>query len=260
MTSLREPQKDSQQRSPGRKLPPSPARRSPRQSAIIGWQWLTARFHWLARHWQSLGNRQKCLEGSAVLVVLALVTTYVVSNFGGSPTGNPAGVPTGSTKPVIKNFSPAHRSSSSDTPEAAVAAIRLPRELANVLKKWNPGRGGAALAAVSSDLGSATQAAGAKRYVLMRPACSSLATAAKEAQAAPPIPDTSMQRLYVKALTTLGSAATVCLSGIDEHAYGDDGVETHENPALLSQAVSEFTLGARELYSATLKIEVAERA
>lgn len=258
MTSLHEQQKDSQQRASQHRLP-SPARRYLRQPLVIGWLWLTGCFRRLARHWQSLGHRRKSLEAGAVLAVFALVATYVVINLSGSSGSDSASVSAGSGKSVIKDFSPAHRSSSSDTPEAALAAMRLPHGLAIMLRKWDTGRGGAALAAVSSNLGSATQAAGNKRYVLMRPACASLAAAVTEAKAAPPIPDASMQWMYVKALTTLGSAATICLNGIAEHAYGDDGVETHENPRFLSESVSGFTVGGRQLYSATLKIAVAER-
>ena len=248
MTSLREPQRDSQQRVTHR-APAPPQHR---------WPWLTGRLQSLKHGWQSLNRRQQWLAICVAAVLAVSVTVYVIaSNGNGSPAGVSASTSLGPPKPLIKQFTPAHRSSSSDTPEAAVAAMKLPPALATALREWNAGRGGAALAGISLDMNNAIQAAGDKLYVQMRPACASLATALSAAKASPPIPDASLQAIYVKALVTLGSAAAVCLNGIDEHAYGDDGVETHENPALVSQSVTGFAAGARDLYPVTLKIEVA---
>jgi hypothetical protein len=246
MTSLREPPRDSRPRTSHRRL----------VSGQHRWQWLTGHLR-LAGRWRALDRRRRLLAICATVVLAVSVTIYLASSDNGSPTSDTGSSSVGSAKPVIKQFTPAHRSSSSDTPEAAVAAMRLPPALAAVLREWNAGRGGAALTEVSVDLNDAIQAAGSKRFVQMRPACSSLAAAISTAKAAPPIPDASLQKGYVEALVTLRSAAAVCLDGIDEHAYGDDGVETHENPALVGQSVTELTTGATDLYPVTLKIKVA---
>jgi hypothetical protein len=247
MTSLREPPRHSQ---------PRATRRAP-AAARYRWQWLTDRLRWLVHRWQSLNRRQQLLAVCATVALTVSVGIYLASNNNGTSPGDAASSSAGSAKPIIKQFTPAHRSSSSDTPEAAIAAMRLPPGLAVSLREWNAGRGGAALVQVSADLNSAIQSAGNKRFVLMRPACSSLATAVTAAKAAPPIPGVSLQRSYIKALGTARSAATICLDAISEHAYGDDGVETHESPALVSQSVTELTAGAQELYPVTLEIEVA---
>lgn len=247
MTSLREPPRHSQPRATRRA--PAAARRGP--------QWLTGRLQWLARRWQTLDRRQQWLAACAAVALAVSVTIYLASNTNASPASTAMGTSVGSTRPIIKQFTPAHRSSSSDTPEAAIAAMRLRPALAAALRKWNAGRGGTVLAEVSADMSGAIQAAGNKLYVQMRPACSSLAAAVTAAKTAPPIPDASLQELYVTALATVQSGAAVCLNGIDEHAYGDDGVETHENPALVSQSVTELTAGAKDLYPVTLKVAVA---
>jgi hypothetical protein len=247
MTSLREPQGDSKPRATHR------ARASRNR-----WQWLASCWQLLKGRWQLLNRRQQWLAACAVAALVTSVAVYIAISNNGSLISGSASISLGSAKPIIKQFTPAHRSSSSDTPEAAVAAMRLSPTLAAVLREWNAGRGGATLTEVSLDTNNAIQAAGEKLFVQMRPACSSLAGAVTRAKATPPIPDASLQALYVKALGTLTSAAAVCLNGIDEHAYGDDGVQTHESPTLVSQSVTGLTAGAKDLYPITLKITVAK--
>jgi len=137
--------------------------------------------------------------------------------------------------------------------------MRVPRTLAATLRNWDAGRRGAALAAVSADVGNASQAAGLKLYAPMRLACVSLGTAVTDAKAEPPIPDAGMQQLYARALATLASAAADCRAGISAHPYGDEDIQTHENSAALGRSASELAAGTRELYLATVKISAVTR-
>jgi hypothetical protein len=140
------------------------------------------------------------------------------------------------------------------TPEAVVASMHVPRQLADALKSWDAGRGGSALASVSIELGNATQAAGYKLFAPMRLACLSLGTAVKDAKADPPIPNAAMQKLYASALGALATAAADCRAGISVQPYGDEDIETHEDPTVLHRSVSEFVTGAKDLYRATVEI------
>lgn len=120
---------------------------------------------------------------------------------------------------------------------------------------WAAGSGGAALAAVSTQVGTVTQAAGVRQYVEMKMACANLASGVTTAQAGPPIPDATMQALYVKALTQLAEGAADCRAAISERSDGDEYVEAYENSTMLHQAMSAFVLGAKDLFQATAEIE-----
>jgi hypothetical protein len=192
----------------------------------------------------------------AAVTIVALATLYVTGNGHAVPgTGAPSALAS-PTPPVTNHVAPPHRSSSSNTPEAALAAVRLPRHLATALTKWNAGPGGSAFADVSNDLGSAMQDAGIRLYDPMRLACVSLAAAVAAAKAAPPIPDASMQGSYDRALVLLATGAADCKAGISVYPYGDEDVKTYENPALLHLSVSAFAAGARDFYQATVDIHV----
>jgi hypothetical protein len=210
------------------------------------------------RHWQWL----------TVLAVLLLVAVTVIF-FSGSSKDPSAGT---SLRATAKSSSAAAaRADAADihaavrsralalTPEKAVASMHVPRKLAAALKSWDAGRGGAALATVSIELGDATQAAGLRLFAPMRLACVSVGTAVKDAKAAPPIPNASMQTPYARALGTLATAVADCRAGISAHPYGDEDIETHENLTVLHRSVSEFAAGAKELYLATVKVKVLSR-
>jgi hypothetical protein len=135
-------------------------------------------------------------------------------------------------------------------PAAVTSLSHLPPKLADSLVRWDSGRGGTALAAVTGDLGAATQSAAFKNYSPMKTACTNLAPAVASAKAGPPIPDAAMQRRYSAALASLASAAADCEAAISVHSYGE-GAQTRENPAVLHRSLSELATGARQLYLAT---------
>lgn len=214
------------------------------------WRWLLLRRRWT---W---------VAGCAAVALAVGGTIYISSSHDRSAVadaaGTPAGVSASPTPPVANHGAKAHRSSSSKTPEAAVAAMHVSPGLAIALKKWDAGPGGSALGNVSDDLGSALQDAGIRLYDPMRLACLSLANAVTKAKDAPPVPDPSMQRLYALALTKLASATANCQAAISVYPYGDEDVKTYENPALLHKSVSELAAGVKNLYRATVNLSVVE--
>ena len=221
------------------------------------WRWLTAHLQMLGRRWKALRRGHQLLVVSAAATLVVLGAVLIAINGGGSaagPTSGGTSRPLGTADPAIKNFTPAHRSSSSNTPEAAAAALRVPHALATVLAKWDAGPGGAALAQVSGDLGDAIQASGVRQFGPMKQACASLAAAVATAQTARPIPNANIQRSYDQALAQLARAAAKCGAGISLYPTEDQGLQARENPSILHRAESELTAGAEDLDQATADI------
>jgi len=136
----------------------------------------------------------------------------------------------------------------------AKTSLQWPAALQNQIVTWKAGSGGAALTAVTSQLGNATQAGAVKLYPTMRLACTSLSSAIRTAQAAPPIPDGAMQRMYATSLAVLSTAAADCHSAISEHPEGDEEMAAQVNATLMNRAMDEFTAGSKQLYTATAEI------
>ena len=193
---------------------------------------------WRNRRWAVL---------SAAIVSVSVAAVYLTTAGKSLPESS-------GTRPAAG--SPAARARSTATARpAASASAHLPARVAVSLTKWNGGHGGVALAAVSGQLASAAQAGGLRFFAPMRQACVRLASAVTAAQAEPAIPDTTMQRQYMAALATLAKAVTYCEAAISVSPYGDEGVETHVNTAILDQARSAFAAGAGALYQATAQIK-----
>ena len=209
------------------------------------WEWLAHRGSW------------RWLAPCAAVALAVVVTVYIAGSHDNPRSRGAASASASPAESVRNHAVVAHRSSSSRTPEAAVAAMHMPRNLATALTRWDAGFGGSALAKVSNDLGNATQDAGIQLYSPMRLACSSLAAAVTAAKDGPPIPDTAMQKSYGLALNRLSAGATDCRAAISVYPYGDEDVKTYENPTLLHQSVSELAAGAKDLYQATVNINAA---
>jgi hypothetical protein len=135
----------------------------------------------------------------------------------------------------------------------AKTALRWPPRLKHKIERWAKGRGGAALAAVTAQLGDSMQAANLKLYVQMRQSCVTLAANVAAARAAPPIPAAAMQRLYARTLTGIGHTAADCRGSITVRP-GDETTETHLNHPLLRRARAEFAAMSARLYRATAEI------
>jgi hypothetical protein len=141
----------------------------------------------------------------------------------------------------------------------AKTALQWPTALTSQIRRWTAGSGGAALSAVTTQLGKATQAGGLKLYAQMRVTCTNLRSNAETARRAPPIPDGVMQRLYASTLVKLSSAAADCRSAVSIHQVGDEDQEIHVNNALLNQSLAELAAGSRQLYTATAEIRTLRR-
>jgi hypothetical protein len=139
------------------------------------------------------------------------------------------------------------------------SVLTWPPRLSRQILRWEAGPGGASLARVEAQLGTAMQTAGLKLYVTMKNACGALASNTRTAQAGPPIPDRAIQRSYGQALAGLYSAASDCQAAISIHATGDETTETRLDSALLSRARAEFALMSSHLYRATAQISSLHR-
>jgi hypothetical protein len=192
----------------------------------------------------------------AVILIAGLAGAFIP----GSPSGLP-GVPGGRPVKSADALPPSADSPVPPTKPGAAgnpgvsASPRLPPAVAASLVRWNAGRGGAALAAVSGQLGDATQSAGLKLFAAMRRACSKLAAAVSAARAGPPIPDAAMQQRYLTSLASLAMGAGYCQAGITARPYGDEAVQTRENGTALGRSMVAFAAGAGELYQATETIK-----
>ena len=120
---------------------------------------------------------------------------------------------------------------------------------------WNAGQGGATLAAIQTNLGTALMAHSVAQFAQMRQECRSLALDVKAASTQPPIPDAATQYLYKKAQASLAAGAAKCQAGIK----GKGGTSIHANRKLLNAAMSELSVGNQELSSATQKIKAPRR-
>jgi hypothetical protein len=256
MAKQRTPQRAGPSRVNHRALVPSRHRWQWRKGND-GWRWLTAHLQPLGSRWKALRRGRQLLIAGAVAALVVFGGVLIAINGNGSAAGPISGGtsrPLANADPAVKNFTPAHRSSSSNTPEAAAAALQVPHALATVLAKWDAGPGGAALAQVSADLGGALQASGVKQFGPMKQACASLAAAVARAQTGRPIPNANIQKSYGQALTQLARAAAKCGAGISLYPTEDQGLQARENPTILHRAESELTAGAEDLDQATADI------
>jgi hypothetical protein len=193
--------------------------------------------------------------GVAVIVVTAL---FVVGRGGGIAGGSALAGQKTSAAPS-GHLASNSKLASSSTPEVAATTVHLPPKLRAALQDWNRGTGGRALAAVSTDLGTALQAGGVRQYVAMRAACTSLIAAVQAARTGPPIPNGAVQQRYTIALTHVAGAAADCHAAISEHVDGDETVATHEDPALFHSAETRFGVAVKDLYSVTAELAIAGR-
>ena len=215
------------------------------------------------------GSRQALLVTLAVCLLVAVVgvAVAILSPGGGGQAGSVAGPVSGlvaggtpSPQPSTGKKSTPGRKITAAPPVVAGAglaktALEWPPRLKHQIEAWRAGPGGAALSAVTEQMGHAMQAAAVKLYPSMRLTCVKLASDIRTAQAAPPIPDAAMQQLYARALTGLSSAAADCRQAISAHASGDETLDIHLNKAQMSRARAGFTTASRRIYNATASIQ-----
>ncbi len=197
---------------------------------------------------------------TALTMASVLVAFFVVGCTSPGGTGSSApgsSVTPASSTPGAGQASPVTASPSATRSGSGVLAV--PKNLATSVKEWDKGRGGAALQAVSGQVGTALQATGLGQYTTARKACVSLATGVTAAQAGPPIPDLAMQHLYQKALTEIGQGATGCRTAIARHPNGSAYFKVQHDVAKLRQSTLVLSAGANDLYRATGEIKALER-
>jgi hypothetical protein len=195
-----------------------------------------------------------------VLLVVALVgislAVYFVSS--GSPKGQSA-ANLGTAKPGTgkgdTGATPGPMPGAPTVPVSPAASVAEPRPLKPSnpaqVKSWNAGKAGAALVQVTEDSGNVLMAYGSGEYSETLQACAALAGAVRKAEALPPIPDTAMQKLYVKSLDDFTSGTTECEAAITQHPEGVEDVVTDVNHTEINQALSRFSVGVKDLYIAT---------
>ena len=198
-----------------------------------------------------LGRRQSLVLGLCAVVA---ATGIVVAWLSGSGSALSGGTQSRSVQSAPVNPGGGSVSSSVAVgPVASPATSYVQRKVAAALAKWNKGRGGAALAAVSNQLGDATQSAGFRLFAEMKQACSELAVAVTAARMGPSIPDAAMQRRYLGALSKLRQAARSCIAAISTHNSEEPTMAQVDN-RVLSKALEEFRSGTKELYRATRQV------
>jgi hypothetical protein len=210
---------------------------------------------WPSRH------RAIWVTAYAVVALLGLSTLAyftVIGTPGPATSGSPAAVSApASHVPTATPGSPGNGGQAGNGAQAGTEPMTTKNRAGAAA--WNAGHGGAALAAVSGQLGTTLMTHAARQFLLMRQACATLAADVRSAQQSPPIPDTAMETAYKRALAGLGKAAAECRAAISSHQEGVEDVEVHENTALLDEATSGLSTGAKDLYLATETIKTMKR-
>ena len=209
------------------------------------------------------GSNWKLLSASAVLLCAIAAGTSLAAF--GSPAGQrpaqdqAAALQTAQPTPPVASSSVTPGSANVTSNGIAKTAMQWPTALGNQVRQWTAGPGGAALSAVTAQVGKASQAGGLKSYAQMKAACADLGSSVKTAQGAPPIPYDAMQRLYASALTGLAVAVADCRTAISVRSGDDENLIVHVNSALLNRSATELAAGTKELYTATAEIRTLRR-
>jgi hypothetical protein len=222
-----------------------------------------------ARIPRATGNGSRWVRMAAAAVGLCAIVIGVSLAAFSAPsgqTGRVAGASNGgstaataqSTQPTIPVASGTTRPNVTND-GIAKTALRYPPALKDQMLRWAAGRGGVAWSAVTAQLGDVTQTAGTRLYSELRLECASLASSARAALDAPPIPDEAMQRMYVKVLAALPVTASDCRNAISVRQDGDEDQRIDVNTVLLNRSVVQFATESRELYTATAEIRTLRR-
>jgi hypothetical protein len=156
------------------------------------------------------------------------------------------GAPSPSQQPTLLDTPvPTGQPTSTPTPTA------LQPTNAPVVKTWNSGHGGRALAALTQQAGEVVIANATQQYADMLLDCEALSTAVDGAQQATPIPDTRMQLDYSLALTAFKLATGDCIAGIQVIPNGVEDTVTNVNQVDLAAAITELHTGTALLYVGT---------
>jgi hypothetical protein len=210
--------------------------------------------------WPWIAVSVMVLAGVTASIVYLTTTGNSQPDAFGTGTTASAG-PTGLNSAAPATSVPAQAGTATPGPKSAAAlglaagALNLPEKSKAQAAKWDRGRGGAALAVVSEQVGAVTQAGSLRQYATMKASCSALAADVRTAQSAPPIPQAAMQALYAKALTNIAAGAQDCVKAITVRPDGEEQVRTNQDQAMLRQSAAELQAGAKNLFRATTEIK-----
>jgi hypothetical protein len=118
-------------------------------------------------------------------------------------------------------------------------------------RTWRSGKGGKALAAVTTLADNTLLAQQTDQYAIMLLDCESLKPAVRQAIRATLIPDRAMQGKYATALLSLKLAAAGCLAGIQQVPDGVEDTVTHVNQTVMAVVATELSSGVSDLFTAT---------
>lgn len=212
--------------------------------------------------------RRRMLLAAAAVGLCAIVTGVSLAAFSspGGQTGHTVGASSSGSQTAATQAPQALAPVASGTTgrnvtSAGIAktALQYPPALKGQVLHWVAGRGGVAWWTVTTQLGGVTQTAGARLYSQLRLECANLASSARAALDAPPIPDEAMQRMYAKVLTALSATAADCRNAISVRPQGDEGQQIDLNKALLNRSLAQFATESRKLYTATAEIRTLRR-
>src|SRR5690242_4574455 len=185
-----------------------------------------------ARPRRATNSRSGRIMVAAAAVGLCAIITGVALAVFSSPAGQAIGgagagtVPSAATAQAARPQAPVASGVSTTGPgltSAGIAktALQIPPDRQHQMVLWKKGPGGVAWSAVTTQLGEAMQTSGVRLYPALRVSCAILGSNIKSAQAAPPIPDSAMQKMYASVLAGLSTAVADCRSAISIRPEGD---------------------------------------
>jgi hypothetical protein len=202
--------------------------------------------------------RYLSLAGAGLLTVGAISYLELPSSAGASPASAVTRVSSVSTSPSGQLTPPGPMPGApTQQPAAAFASgpspAPTPIQPSNptLVKTWNSGPGGSALANVTQLSGITLMAQAMKQYPDMLQECKLLGAAVGKAQQAALIPDATMQAKYAVALVSFKLAAASCLTGIRVVPDGVEDTVTSVNSTIENLVAGQLSSGASALFVAT---------
>jgi hypothetical protein len=209
--------------------------------------------------------RHLSLAGVALLTIGAITYLVIpgafgtqVADAGASQAGHamaPGPMPGAPTRRATTSATappPGAPQASRDAPTAPTGApTPLQPSDPALVKTWNSGLGGQALAAVIVESSSALIANAVGQYANMLQYCKALSVAAGNSESAASIPDTAMQAKYAAALSLFKLAAGNCTAGIRVVPDGVEDTTTEVNHTDVNLTATELSSAMPLLYIGT---------
>jgi len=205
--------------------------------------------------------RNLSLLGVALLVIGAIAYCAVPASSGTVPHSasvlQPRPVKASPTIPGPMPGAPTQKPAPPPPPAGGPRPILHPMPIVlrpanpTLVKAWNSGAAGKALATVTALSSNALLERSTGQYALMLLSCKALNTALGNARKVALIPDLAMQAEYATALGSFQLAAASCILGIRMVPEGVEDTVTDVNQTLLAAVASELSSGASDLFTAT---------